>query len=39
MEKIEKNPKFNELRVRIVAESGTPMVETHPNHPSPKATD
>jgi hypothetical protein len=39
MEKIEKNPKFNDLRVRIVAESGTPLVETHPNHPDRKTSD
>ncbi len=39
MEKIEKNPKFNDLRVRIVAESGTPLVETHPSHPARKVTE
>jgi hypothetical protein len=39
MEKIEKNSKFNDLRIRTVAESGTPLVETRPNHPARKATE
>jgi hypothetical protein len=39
MNTIEKNPKFNDLRVRIVAEAGTPLVETHPNHPARKVTE
>ncbi|HEY4951573.1 MAG TPA: hypothetical protein VIH88_14650 [Candidatus Acidoferrales bacterium] len=38
MNKIEQNPEFNGLRVRVVAEAGTPLVETHPNHPDRKAT-
>jgi hypothetical protein len=38
METIEENPKFN-VRVRIVSESGTPLVETHPNHPDRKTPD
>jgi hypothetical protein len=37
--KIEKNPKFSDLRVRLVAEAGTPLVEPHPKHPPPKATE
>jgi hypothetical protein len=39
MNKIEQNPEFDGLRVRVVAEAGTPLVETHPNHPARKATD
>jgi hypothetical protein len=39
METTEKNPKFNDLRVRVVAESGTPLVDTHPHRPERKATD
>jgi hypothetical protein len=39
MERIEKNPEFNGLRVRVVAVSGRRLVETHPNHPGRKACD
>jgi hypothetical protein len=36
--KIEQNPEFHGLRVRVVAAAGTPLVETDPNHPDRKAT-
>jgi hypothetical protein len=39
MEKIEQNPELNGLRVRILAEAGTPLVETHPTHPARKLTE
>jgi hypothetical protein len=39
VEKIAKNPKFNDLRVRVVAEAGTPLVETHSNHPARMVTE
>jgi hypothetical protein len=39
MNKIERNPDFNGLRVRVVAGAGTPLIETHPNHPSRKPTE
>jgi len=39
MEKTEKNPEFNGLRVRIIAEAGTPLLETHPSHPARKVTE
>jgi hypothetical protein len=39
MNKIEQNPEFDGLRVRVVSESGTPLVETHPSHPDRKALE
>jgi hypothetical protein len=40
MKEIEKNPKFNGLRVRTITDAGAvPLVESHPSHPNRKAPD
>lgn len=40
MNEIEKNPKFNGLRVRTVSDAGdAPLVESHPAHPNREAPD
>lgn len=40
MKEIEKNLAFNGLRVRTITDAGAvPLVESHPMHPSRKASD